>query len=412
MNPCRLSLAALLLIAPLTHAATVGTMPIASSTYLNSAGDPAPVTLIDLSRPARETASLTIATVRWVLAPSAGCADAFKVKVLRPNATNTSFTVMGERGPFNVPGGFSNVNAVALSPALAVQPGDVLAVTQLRTIAECGAVGAGNVNALGAMFTVSFSDPSSGTVTDTVFGYARVFGFRASDSAEVVEGYLVAAGSNRGAFGSDFKTAVQLTNADLSPINGRFIFHPAGAAASASDPTLPFTIPPLSTITYDDVVAAMGRTGLGSMTVLSTNSHAPDITARVFNDQGTAGTSGVMLEMLRETDALQRFQFGQITTPADLTNFRFNIGIRTLEAGATLSIEIESSNGASLGGPFTRTYPPNFFEQVTASQFVNGLAVPANAVIRVVVTEGSAFLYGSTTDNRTNDPSLKYFTRR
>jgi hypothetical protein len=350
--------------------------------------------------------------VRWVLAPTGGCAEAFKVKTLRPNATNTSFTVIGERGPFDVPAGFSTVNTVTLSPPLAVQPGDVLAVTQLKPIAGCGAVGAGNVNALGAMFTISNSDPSSGTVADTIFGYQRVFGFRASDSADVVEGYLAAVGSNRGAFGSDFKTAVQLTNADLSPITGRFIFHPAGAAASASDPTLSFTVPPLSTIAYDDVVAAMGRTGLGSMTIVTTNSYAPDITTRVFNDQGAAGTSGVTLEMLTPTDALQRFQFGQITTPQDLTNFRLNIGIRTLDAGATISIEMEGSNGASLGGPFTRTYPPNFFEQVTASQFMNGLAVPTNAVIRVLVTEGSAILYGATTDNRTNDPNMRYFARR
>jgi hypothetical protein len=73
---------------------------------------------------------------------------------------------------------------------------------------------------------------------------------------------------------------------------------------------------------------------------------------------------------------------------------------------------MESSNGTSLGGPFTKTYPPNFFEQVTASQFVNGLPVPTNAVIRVLVTEGSAILYGATTDNRTNDPNLRYFARR
>ena len=367
-----------------------------------------PFMLIDMARPATEAASLTTATVRWLSAPASGCTAAFKIKFLRPALANTQFSVIAERGPFNAVNG---INVVTLSPAVAVQPRDVIGVTQLKPLSGCGGVAFSRVNGAGATHTSSHSDPASGLVNDTAFGYESVMNARASSSADVIEGYLAGLGSGQGGFGSFFRTAVQLTNADFfSTITGKFVFHPAGVAASPSDPTLPFTIAPEATVHFPDIVAAMGRSGLGSVDVVTTNSFPPIITTRAFNDQGPSGTSGLTLEMTRPEDALQANHFADLTLPADPTNFRMNIGIRSLNAGVSINIFARNASGVQISSA-TRSYPPNFFEQISLADFINTATLPPNGAITVNVNSGSAIIYGSTTDNRTNDPSVKFFTR-
>ncbi len=394
-------------LVPTARAVTVGTMPPSGGTTVSRFGDAAPLTLIDLTNPASETGTLTAATVRWTSAPEGGCASAFRIKTIRPLATG-QYQVVAERGPFNAVNG---INAVTLSPAITVFEHDLLAVTQLKPLAGCGGVSHGRPVGIGATRTNLLSDPPAGmVVAPSVVANDFVGGFRASSSSEVLEGYLTVVGSVQGAFGSNFKTAVQMTNMEFGTINGRFLFHRAGAPASASDPSLAFTIPPFATISYDDLVGAMGQTGLGSIDVYTTNSYAPDITVRVFNDEGSAGTSGVTEEMRLPQLALTRFQFGLLTGPADPANLRLNIGVRTLDLGATLFIEVFDSNGLRIEPPIERSYPPNYFEQVTAAEFT-GKSVPANGVITVNVSAGSAIVYGGFTDNRTNDPNMKWFTR-
>jgi hypothetical protein len=55
----------------------------------------------------------------------------------------------------------------------------------------------------------------------------------------------------------------------------------------------------------------------------------------------------------------------------------------------------------------TKSYQPNFFEQVTASQFFGGATIGGNQSITISVGTGSAIIYGSTTDNTTNDPAIQ-----
>ena len=62
-------------------------------------------------------------------------------------------------------------------------------------------------------------------------------------------------------------------------------------------------------------------------------------------------------------------------------------------------VSLLDAAGTSLGST-THTDPPNDFEQVSISPFVN------NAPAR-----GSLILYGATNDNRTNDPAIAFFTR-
>src|SRR6185436_18129362 len=102
---------------------------------------------------------------------------------------------------------------------------------------------------------------------------------------------------------------------------------------------------------------------------------------------------------------------GSIVMPADVTNFRMNVGVRTFDAGATIEISASNAGGSLYVPGFTRSYPANYFEQPTLANFLNGAAPVANGFVTVRVTSGSAIVYASTTDNRTNDSSVRFVTR-
>lgn len=113
------------------------------------------------------------------------------------------------------------------------------------------------------------------------------------------------AGSTGGAFGSNWKTGLQLFSLGDSTISGRLVFHPAGANGSANDPSMNFTLNAKQVQTIGDVVAAMGQSGLGSIDVIGRFSDPPPIAeTRVYNDAGAAGTSG-FTEVAMDMDGLE-----------------------------------------------------------------------------------------------------------
>ena len=381
--------------------------PRPGSAFVEAAG--VPFTTVDFSHPATAAGTLTTATVRWAQAPAAGCTNAMKLKLIRPVANPFgSFFVVAERGPFNMVNGF---NTVSLTPPVDVIAGDYLAVVQMRGD-PCGGMAVNTSESSSRMFQYS-SDLNSGSFCGGSLRSGYEFGARASAAASVLSGIVPVVGSTRGGFGSNFKTSMQLTNMTPWPIKGTLVFHPAGRSALDGDPSLPYSLSNAQTIFYEDVVAQLGQSGLGSMDVLTTSSAAPIITVRVYNDGGTAGTSGFIEELGAPSEALQFGEFTFIATPADATNFRLNIGVRTLAAVATLFVTAVDKDGFAVGEPaLMKTYGPNRFEQGSAQSFFNGVTPPAGGIIQVVLSSGSAFVYGSTTDNRTNDSHIQFATRK
>lgn len=389
----------LLLVTSLASAQVmIGSMPAVPASY-NGMG---PSTVIDLSHPATGFGVLTTASVRWNI----GCANAFKLKFLTLDQLS-SYSVNAVRGPFNA---VSGTNVVTLSPPVLVQEGDVIAVTQVGS-ASCG--GYFYSKAPEADMTMFFSGdiPDEGLLTGQL-GRGQQLNVRASSDTSVCEGIIAAVGSTQGAFGSFFRTSVQLTNRDAKAATGKLIFHPAGQSGSASDPSLPYSIPPNSVAFFNDLIAAMGQTGLGSLDVMSTSGSRPLAVVRVFNDAGTAGSSGFTEEIVTPDNVLRQADEGYITMPADPANYRMNIGIRSGESGATIEITaVNASNGTLLPATQKPAYAANYFEQTTLQQFLNGVSPVANGVVRIRVKSGSVVIYASTTDNRTNDSSIDFVQR-
>lgn len=208
-----------------------------------------------------------------------------------------------------------------------------------------------------------------------------------------------------------FRTSVQLHNPGAAAVSGRLIYHPQGTSAGASDPSLFYALAPGETRSIPDLLPAMGLTGLGTLDVVPEGGSAvPLVVVRVFNDAGALGTTGFTEELVLPVDALGAGQRGVLVGPIDTALYRFNVGVRTLGAGAVLSIVVRNAAG-TVTRTLTRTYAPNYFEQRDSGAFLEGAVLAANDTITVQVVSGSAIVYGATVDNRTNDPSLQLARR-
>lgn len=218
---------------------------------------------------------------------------------------------------------------------------------------------------------------------------------------------LIVVSSTPGGFGASFRTSLQLHNPTGGVLRGRIVFHPAGSSGGDSDPALVFELQPGQTISYNDLLPAMGiASGVGSVDIVPDAGHGlPLSVTRVFNDAGAAGTSGLTLEPLGLDDILYAGQTGVIVAPLEPARMRMNIGIRALADGASISARMRDRNGGVVA---TRdlSFPPVFFNQVSAEALM-GEPLPADATLSFTVTAGSALIYGSTTDNVTNDPSVQ-----
>lgn len=384
----------------------VGSLSAQSLQMGNSIGSPttgdlAPAivrTDIDLAHPADATGLVDTASFAWSEVP---CPAGVKIKFFRRHGSTVSF--LAERGPFDVT---TTPMTVSLAPPVAVEQGDLVGIARLT---DCG-----NAAGISGIVNPGYLSYAGDLTSDVGFAAGvnggAVLALEATGTAtESIYAVLPVAGSTPGAAGSFFRTGLQLANPNFGATVGRLVFHPAGVAGSSSDPSMSFSINAGATISYDDVVQSMGQTGLGTMDlVLPSSGAAPTAIARIFDDAGAEGTTGFVMEAVPlsgDTQVLFPGATGFLVGPADLTRFRYNIGIRTLLAGATLTFEVRDANGVSLR-TVTVSYDPTFFTQQPADTLLGG-ALPVNASIRVSCSAGGAVVYGATVDNTTNDPSAQ-----
>lgn len=360
-----------------------------------------PRTYIDRASPADATGTVSSVQVWW---SAAGCSNAYKIKFFR--RTGNTYTMIAERGPYATGG------TITLAPPVSVVQGDLIGIAHLTA---CGAP---------RMFTTTASDgymafpgDITGPVTLSAPGagiaYSRLALYGTGTATEAVEGVIAVAGSTAGSFGSNFKTSLHLFNPSSNATSGRIVFRPQGTSYG-SFPSLPFSLGPGGIKSYDDVIAAMGQSGLGSLDlVVSTGQIEPIVLSRVYNDAGTSGTAGLSQDLIGCDEAvkgmarvLRKGAIGYLFTPLDPARTRMNIGVRALDSGAYVQITLKNASGATLNIR-TKSYDPNWFEQVDAATFL-GLEIARDESIEIKVLGGSAIIYGSTTDNVTNDPSVQF----
>jgi hypothetical protein len=216
---------------------------------------------------------------------------------------------------------------------------------------------------------------------------------------------LAVVGSVQGA--AFFRTGVQIYNPRSTPISGKFVYHAQGTSGTANDSSMTYTLQGGQTIDYADLLPAMGLSGLGSLDIMTLGDPAPILVARVFSDAGEAGTAGFTIDPLAPSAALQSGDSGVIIVPSDLVKTRLNVGLRSLEAGASMLITLRSKAGVQKGTA-TKSMTANFFEQPSAASLLPGLTIEGSDTITFTINSGRAIIYGASTENKTQDPSLQY----
>jgi hypothetical protein len=357
---------------------------------------------IDLVAPASATGSVTAVHYYW---SAGGCTNGVKIKFFR--RSGNTLTMTAERGPFTPASGDNNQ---AMSPAVSVLQGDLIGIAR---VANCGNAGS-FFGFPSAGFVVFGSDvtTSADITTGTASGSPLALG-GSGTATEQLRGYIPVVGSTAGGLGSNFKTSLQLlfgTGGSSGAITGKLVFHPSSTSGSASDPTITYNVGAGVVQTYPDIVATFGRSGLGSVDLITTpGATKPVIITRVYNDAGTLGTSGLTEDVIdpADTRVINAGFTAFLVTPIDPTKTRFNIGVRTGFSGASLTAVLRDTNGIPIK-TVTKSYLPNWFEQVDSTTFFTGTVIGPNQSIAITVSAGSAIVYGSTTDNITNDPNIQF----
>jgi hypothetical protein len=356
------------------------------------------------------TSDGTLDTAIFGWSTSGACAM-IKIKTFRLNGNSLDF--VGESGPYTATAsGPSGLTTVALSPTLSVHQGDYLGVV------GSGAGGCGNP--VGVDESISTAVQLAGDVHSSVsLGAAElydgftlaVFAKGTGPNGEVWSGIIPGAGSLRGGAGSNFKTGVQVSNPGVETFFGRVVVHAAGTSSTNSDAAFTFSLAPGATASTDDILAALGISGLATMDLyLPSGSTPPVLVARVYNDGGAAGTTGFTEEAVDPSSVTGGegvSATGVLLGPTDVSRYRYNLGIRTLDRAVTVSFAVKDPDGNVVHST-SHDYPANYYAQAAVSNFLDGFNLGANESLVITVSDGRAILYGATVDNVTNDPSVQF----
>lgn len=220
-------------------------------------------------------------------------------------------------------------------------------------------------------------------------------------SPKAADAIIPVVGSTHGQSNAHFKTELQMTNTADITCSGWLIYRPAGLVRR-------YELAAFATTSFADVIGEMGGSGLGSLDVLADGGTLPTIVARAYDDQVT-GTTGVSVPAIPIDEVLQTNERGMLIAPRDPARYRFNVGVRALEDGATLDIIVRSANGATLHAR-ELVYEAHEFRQNTGNAFA-GIALQSDDSIEVRIVAGSAIVYATTVDNVTNDGVIQVLRR-
>jgi hypothetical protein len=209
-------------------------------------------------------------------------------------------------------------------------------------------------------------------------------------------------GSTHGAFNSYFRTELQMNNRSAQPMRGTLVFHPLGGGASRSTT---YELASHATLYWPDFMESIEATGLGSLDVVVEGKGMPVIVARAFDDRGDDGTSGATVPAVHTEDALHVGASATLILPSDRRNFRFNVGVRALADGAAATVAIYGENGILRKDLGERSWSGDAFEQLPADAFAGETLLASESLVFTLI-RGGLVIYGTTTDNTTNDPSI------
>jgi len=286
----------------------------------------------------------------------------------------------------------------ATSDVTATAGADYVAASDTLTFAPGETSRAINVAILGdrivegdETFTVALQNPAGATLATD-----RATGTIEDDDGGAVRAVFVIAGSGAGNGGAFFRTQLQLHNPHEQPIAGDLVFRPTDGSAPR---TFGYALAAHETAEVGHLVE-----GFVSVDVVPLTGPLPAGTMRVYNDGGENGAPGLLAPLVDVADALHAGDRALLIAPADAVALRYNIGIRSLDAGASVTLRLRRANGTIAETVDRNLAPDTLIHQSAASLL--GVALEDNDAIEIHVTAGSAIVYGSAVENTSQDPSF------
>lgn len=214
-------------------------------------------------------------------------------------------------------------------------------------------------------------------------------------------------GSTRGANNADFKTSLRL-GPGTQPQSGKIIFHPAGQAGTENDPSIIYSLDRGVTLQYDDILAAIGQSGIGSIDIISTGPYGRfypiqetvPVEVRLFN-QAAGATFGAYESVVQGADAFRPADWS-VFVPS--SRFRVNVGVRTITPAHATFFHITA------GGAVTTKVmdmPGDYVFMQAADQFFGEPVAQGDTIaIHFDGQDTMAIPFHTFTDNSTNDPAI------
>jgi hypothetical protein len=212
-------------------------------------------------------------------------------------------------------------------------------------------------------------------------------------------------GSVVGAYGSLFKTSLRL-RATRDNQRGKLILRRQSIPASEADPTIPYAFAGKGDVlNFDDVVAAFGVSGLGSIDIVpeateTSGLAVPFAEVRLFNvtPQGTFGTIESQTQPASWDDSAAH----SLTFIVPGPDLRLNFGVRTF-SDAFISVTARR-NGTTVASNLLKPSTEIFLFGTARDMLGGADLLPGDEIVLSGI--GTWVPMYTITDNRTNDPAL------
>jgi hypothetical protein len=209
-------------------------------------------------------------------------------------------------------------------------------------------------------------------------------------------------GATDGINGSHFATALQLHNPSGAAVTGKLVF--VCPDTDLSEESIAYSLAAHETKLYADLLGEFHAKGIGSIDVQPLTGVAPVVVATIEGRAADASHGYVLEEQTIDIDDVVTAGTTTLLVAPDLTRARWNIGVRTFQRGAAITAIVHAADG-SVVRTLEKAFGPNAFVQLPATSFGEGSIADGDS-IELLVANGSAIIYGTTTDNTTQQPTL------
>lgn len=256
--------------------------------------------------------------------------------------------------------------------------------------------------------TVNYRVTSVGSVEPCVGTIAVSFPTDTALQRMARKSVIPLVGSTQGAHGALFKTSLRLRGTARNQ-RGLLVFHPANTPGRDSDPSIPYHLPgTMSVVEFDDVVAAFGQSGIGSIDIIPDYDPeegwtVPSAEVRLFNvtSVGTFGTIEWQTQV-HDFHDLAPDPVKSLTVNVPVRDLRLNLAVRTW-AETTARVDVFRGGSVILSKDFPL---PGDFLLFNSAAAMLGIDPQPGDIITIDLPDGMGVPLYTLTDNRTNDPAL------